>query len=248
MTNPSATFNLDKRAFLHHKLDDILHSWARKTGHGTFFLSVTDGIPNFQFGLQLDLCDVATNPEPPLPPARQDHHHQEAPQRVPQGKKARNRARAARFQAAKAAASAAASTESRTPFPGQGKLVGTAPKPVLSLPLKKGDVFPPQSNSTSSTTTSATTSSSVVRSPPPSTSASTMSSSLAPAQPTNFRVPLKVKDAVLSDDSDDETEEFYDCGQCNSEIDSNAPSYYCPLCVKCFHVQCITGHKCISFV
>ena len=248
MTNPSATFSLDKRAFLHHKLDDILHSWARKTGHGTFFLSVTDGIPNFQFGLQLDLCDVAINPEPPQLPARQDQHHQEAPQRVPQGKKARNRARAARFQAAKAAASAAASTETRTSFPGQGKIVGTAPRPVLSLPLKKGDVFHPQSNSTSSTTTSSTTSSSVVRSPPPSTSVSTMSSSLSQDQPTNFRVPLKVKDAVLSDDSDDDTEEFYDCGQCNSEIDSNAPSYYCPLCVKCFHVQCITGHKCISLV
>ena len=245
MTNPLATFSLDKRAFLHQKLDDILHSWARKSGHGTFFLSVTDGIPNFQFGLQLDLCDVATNPEPPLPPpqARQDHQHQEAHQR---GKKARNRARAARFQAARAAASAATSTESRTSFPGQGEIVGTAPKPVLSLPLKKGDVFPPQSNPTSSTTSSAKTSSSVVRSPPP--SASTISSTLPPDQPTNFRVPLKVKDAVLTDDSDDETEEFYDCGQCNSEIDSNAPSYYCPLCVKCFHVQCITGHKCISSV
>ena len=196
----------------------------------------------------MDLCDVATNPEPPLPSARQDHHQQEAPQRVSKGKKARNRARAARFQAAKAAESAAASSESTTSFPGQGKIVGSAPKPVLSLPLKKGDVFPPKSNSNSSTTTSSTTSSSVVRSPPHSMSAS--SSSLPPAQPTNIRVPLKVKDAVavLSDDSDDEPEEFYDCGQCNSEIDSNAPSYYCPLCMKCFHVQCITGHKCISFV
>ena len=81
MTNPSATFTLEKRAFLHHKLDDILHSWARKTGHGTFFLSVTDGIPNFQFGLQLDFCDASSTPEPRLPPADQDHQQQAAPSR-----------------------------------------------------------------------------------------------------------------------------------------------------------------------
>ena len=82
--------------------------------------------------------------------------------------------------------------------------MGTAPKPVLSLPLKKGDVFSPESNSISSTTTSTTASSSVVRSPPPSTSTYTISSSLPSAQPTNFRAPLKVNDAVLSDDSDDD--------------------------------------------
>ena len=81
MTNPSATFSLDKRAFLHHKLDDILHSWARKTGHGTFFLSVTDGIPNFQLGLQLDFCDASSTSEPCLPPAGQDRQQQVAPSR-----------------------------------------------------------------------------------------------------------------------------------------------------------------------
>ena len=80
MTNPSATFSLEKRAFLHHKLDDILHSWARKSGHGTFFLSVTDGVPNFQFGLQLDFCDAGSTPEPRQPPAGQDHQQRDAPQ------------------------------------------------------------------------------------------------------------------------------------------------------------------------
>jgi hypothetical protein len=81
MTNPSATFSLEKHAFLHHKLDDILHSWARKSGHGTFSLSVTDGIPNFQFGLQLDFCDAGSTPEPPLlPPAGENHQQRGAPQ------------------------------------------------------------------------------------------------------------------------------------------------------------------------
>ena len=94
-------------------------------------------------------------------------------------KKARNHARAAKFRAAKAAAAtvaAAALTASTITFPGQGKIVGTNIKPVLSLPLKKGDAFPPlvtvtSSTTTSSTTTSSTTSaaaSSVVRSPSPS--------------------------------------------------------------------------------
>ena len=143
---------------------------------------------------------------------------------------------------------AAALTASTITFPGQGKIVGTAPKPVLSLPLKKGDAFPPLATATSSTTTSLTTSaatSSVVRSPPPS---STLSS-LATSSSFHQVLPVKVKDAVLSDESDDELENaeyYYNCGQCNDNIESL--SYYCPLCVKCFHVQCITGHKCIKLV
>ena len=187
----------------------------------------------------------------------QEHHQEDAPQKHQQCKKARNQARAAKFREAKAAAAAeaavaaAALTASTITFPGQGKVVGTAPKPVLSLPLKKGDAFPPlatatPSTTTSSTTTSSTTSaatSSVVRSPPPS---STLSS-LATSSSFHQVLPVKVKDAVLSDESDDDSENveyYYNCGQCNDDIESDSPSYYCPLCVKCFHVQCITGHKC----
>ena len=58
MTRP-ATFSHQKRNFLHHKLDDVLHLWAMGSGQGTFHLSVCDGIPNFQCGLHLDFQDVA---------------------------------------------------------------------------------------------------------------------------------------------------------------------------------------------
>jgi hypothetical protein len=234
MTNSSATFTFDKRNFLHQKLDEILHSWARKSGHGTFFLSVTDGVPNFQFGLQLDLSDAGSASEPLHQSVHQQHQHQ----RRGLAKQARNRARAAKYQAAKAASTAAASAVSTNVFPGQGQIVGAAPKPVISLPLKIGDVFPPSSTNSS---TPAPSSNSVVSSPPNSTSK---------VQLTNFAGPVKCRDAVLSDDSDDETEEeqFYTCGQSSQDIENNSPSYYCPLCMKCFHVQCITGHKCISFM
>ena len=236
---------------------DFLQSWARKSGHGTFFLSVTDGIPNFHFGLQLDFCDAGPTPEPRLPPAGQDHQQRDAPQQKhTQGKKARNQVRAANFHAAKAAAAvaptaAASATPSTISFPEHGKFVGTAPNPVLPLPLKKGDVFPPSTTSTtftSSTSTAETTSASVVRSSHPSSTSSTlaMSPSSHPVLP-----PVKVRDAVLSEESDDENDDaeyYYNCGQCDDDIDSKSPSYYCPLCVKCFHIQCITGHKCIKLV
>ena len=241
MTNSSATFSFEKRSFLHNKLDDLLNSWARKSGHGTFFLSVTDGVPNFQFGLQFDLSDPVSASEPRHQPVQQHHQKQQVSQRSLHGKKARNRARAVRYQAAKAAESAAKAASDKA-FPGQGKIVGAAPKPVLPLPLKKGDVFPP------SPIPSATTP--LVSSPPPSTSTSSKAPIFTNSHPTTIAFPVKVRDAVISDDSDDESEqeEFYSCGQCEADIDSNSPSYYCPLCVKCYHVQCIAGHKCKSFM
>ena len=62
-------------------------------------------------------------------------------------------------------------------------------------------------------------------------------------QPTNLAVTVKCRDAILSD-SDDETveDELYYCGQCQTDIDSSSFSYYCQLCVKVYHVQCINGH------
>ena len=242
MTNSAATFSQEKQSFLHHKLDDLLNSWARKSGHGTFFLSVTDGVPNFQFGLQFDLSDASSASEPRHQPQPVQQNRQKLPQRSLHGRKARNRARAARYQVAKAAESAAKAAP-YIAFPGQGQPVGAAPKPVLPLPLKKGDVFPPSPIPPSETTK-------LVSSPPPSTSTSSKAPILAKSHPTNIVFPVKVRDAVISDDSDDESEqeEFYSCGQCEADIDSSSPSYYCPLCVKCYHVQCIAGHRCVSFM
>ena len=242
MTNPLASFTQLKRNFLHHKLDDIIHLWARGSGQGTFFLSVSDGVPNFQCGLNLDFLDrdCGSAPDPPKQAVRQRG----------QKKQERNRIRAAKHQVAKAAAAAPAARQAPT-FTGPGHVVGTALQPVLPLPLKKGDVFPPPTPVVSSPLLAAST---MPSSPPASTRttpvvSSTPSRTTPPATtpshsiPTNSAVPpLKCRDEVLSDDSDDD--ELYNCGRCLLDVDSNSASYYCPLCVTVFHMQCITGHQC----
>ena len=125
-----------------------------------------DGEPSLQFAINLDFEDVSVQ-EPPQP----RHHHPQHPsanlqsgmrRRKGPAKLAKNRKRAADFQAAKAAASAAAVTS----FPGVGRAVGTGTGPTLPLPLSKGDYFPPPPTtsvcttltSSSTTTTSTTTS------------------------------------------------------------------------------------------
>ena len=117
MTNSSSIFSLPKRDFLHSKLDDIINLWARRSGQGTFYLSVIDGVPNFQCGLQLDFSDVSV-PEH-SPQLAQHHQHQlhQGPRRRGAGRQTRNRERAAKFQAAKAAATAASAKPNHT-FPG----------------------------------------------------------------------------------------------------------------------------------
>ena len=242
MTNSSTYFSLDKRNFLHYKLDEILNSWVRKSCLGTFFLTVTDGVPTFQFGLNFDLSDAVSAPEAQTEPNKQQHHPLQGHPRRGQAKQARNRARAQRFQAAQAAAAAAPESCNPT-FPGRGQALGNASKPVLSITLKIGDAFPLSSTKVPNPAQSSTS----VVPPPPSTSTSSKTPSFAHEQPTNFAGPVKCRDAILSDESDDETDEeqFYSCGQCDKDINSDSPSYYCPLCVKCYHIQCIAGHRCL---
>ena len=74
MANSSATFSLPKRDFLHSKLEEIIRLWARGSGQGTFYLSVIDGVPDFQCGIHLDFSDVSV-PEHSHQPAHQPHHH-----------------------------------------------------------------------------------------------------------------------------------------------------------------------------
>ena len=177
MTNPLASFTQLKRNFLHHKLDDILHLWARGSGQGAFFLSVSDGVPNFQCGLNLDFLDrdCGSVPDPPK------QAFQQRGQRGPCGhkKQERNRKRAAKHQAATAAAAAPAARRAPA-FSGPGHVVGTALQPVLPLPLKKGDVFPPPPPATTAPVVSSTPS-----------GATTSSANTAPTQshPTNLAVP-----------------------------------------------------------
>ena len=155
------------RNFLHYKLDEILNSWVRKSGLGTFFLTVTDGVPTFQFGLNFDLSDAVSAPEAQTEPNKQQHHPLQGHPRREQAKQARNRARAQRFQAGKAAAAAAPGSCKPT-FPGRGQALGNASKPVLYIPLKIGDAFPLSSTNVPKP---AQSSNSVVP-PPPSTSTS----------------------------------------------------------------------------
>ena len=119
---------------------------------------VNDGEPDFQFGVNLDMCD-GLQPEhhhQPSPPRQPPHPGQDGARRRGPGRQARNRLRAAAHQAAKAAAlaanpgkatavPAAAQTSVAAPaniFPGEGQLLGTAAKPTLPLPLCKGAAFP----------------------------------------------------------------------------------------------------------
>ena len=176
MTNPLATFTNLKRNFLHHKLDDIIHLWARGSGQGTFFLSVSDGVPNFQCGLNLDFLDrdCGSVPDPPKQAFQQRGQHG---QRGPRGhkKQERNRLRAVKYQAATAAAAAPAARHAPA-FPGPGHVVGTALQPVLPIPLKKGDVFPPPTpTSTTPVVPSPLLAASSAPAPPPSNSSGVLS-------------------------------------------------------------------------
>ena len=149
------------------------------------------------------------------------------------------------------AAAAAPAARRATAFPGPGHVVGTALQPVLPIPLKKGDVFPPPTPASTPVVSSPPSEASPPPAPVVSSTPSgsrTLSANTAPTQshPTNLAVPpLKCRDEVLSEGSDDDDDnELYNCGRCLLDIDRNSASYYCPLCVKVFHTQCITGHQC----
>ena len=96
----SSIFSLSKRDFLHQKLDELLRVWARASGQGSFYLTVADGFPDFQFAIYLDFDDVSA-PEANLHPHNHPQHHKRKPRGPAQ--QAKNRKRAADYQAAKAA-------------------------------------------------------------------------------------------------------------------------------------------------
>ena len=103
MDDNASSFTFQKREFLHKQLDDILRLWYRASGQGTFFFSVSEGNPNFQYGIQLDFDEDLPEPD------HHSNHHQpqhSAVRRRGPARQARDRARAARFQAAQASAAA----------------------------------------------------------------------------------------------------------------------------------------------
>ena len=254
MTNPStkSSFSFLKRNFLHNKLDEVLRLWHRGSGQGSFFFAINDGEPSFQFAINLDFEDVSV-PEPSQPGHGHHHpsHHPSAPlqsggrRRKGPAKLAKNRQRAANFQAAKAAAAAATAADTPAPvtsFPGIGRAVGSASGPTLPLPLSKGDYFPsppipPTSVCTmlpSSTTTSTVAATSTVNTTAAATSFSNHVN--------------QVMNEVLTDSDDDDDELVNSCGRCLSGYDSRSgPAYYCPMCRQYYHLACGNGHQCISF-
>ena len=144
------TFSFTKRDFLHSKLDEVLRLWHRGSGQGSFTFNINDGDPTFQFGLHLDFED-GSGSEPTHHQTQPQQHHSGPPRHVVRrrgpAKQAKNRQRAAEYQAAKAAKEAAPAS-SAYKFPGEGKPVGTASGPTLPLPLSKGASFPPPTTHT----------------------------------------------------------------------------------------------------
>ena len=251
MTNTSSnsSFSFIKRSFLHSKLDEVLRLWHRGSGQGSFVFTINDGEPNFQFAINLDFEDVSV-PEPSQPQHRphQASQHPSAPlqsgvrRRKGPAKLAKNRKRAADFQAAKAAAAVATAADTPSAaisFPGVGRVVGTGSGPTLPLPLSKGDFFPPPQPPTLACTT--LTSSAIT-----STNSSTSTSTAA----TSFSNPVPVQQVMneVITDSDDDDELINSCGRCLSGYDSRSgPAYYCPICLQYYHLACGNGHQCITF-
>ena len=127
----SSLFSLPKREFLHQqKLDELLRVWARASGQGSFYLTVADGSPDFQFAIQLDFDD-ASAPEANFPPQNHPQHRVRKPRGPAQ--QAKNRKRAAEYQAAKAARHRAVKAESEVILPFKGNLLPVKkPSPPLS--------------------------------------------------------------------------------------------------------------------
>ena len=250
MTNTSSnsSFSFIKRSFLHSKLDEVLRLWHRGSGQGSFVFAINDGEPNFQFAINLDFEDVSV-PEPSQPQHRphQASQHPSAPlqsgvrRRKGPAKLAKNRKRAADFQAAKAAAAVATAADTPSAaisFPGVGRVVGTGSGPTLPLPLSKGDFFPPPPQPPTLACTTLTS------------SAITSTNSSTSTAATSFSNPVPVQQVMneVITDSDDDDELINSCGRCLSGYDSRSgPAYYCPICLQYYHLACGNGHQCISF-
>ena len=219
-----------------NKLDEVIKIWASGSGQGSFSFSVDNGTPSLKYGLQLGMQDVSV-------PTRVQHHRgrrHRGPARV-----ARDRERAARHQAAIAAKQA---------FPGRGQAVGSAAKPVLPIPLQRGDILlsqikvtPPSPPPVSAVATMA---SPVVTTTTTSTSLSSpvnvTTSQLSPAM-------VEVRDELLSETDDEEDElltpgtlKLSSCSLCGQPFTSSSGPGFCPPCGKYYHTQCGRVHDCLG--
>ena len=253
---------LDKRQFLHSKLDEILHVWARGSGQGSFIFIIKDGSPDFEFCSKIDFTDVS----PPKQEIQQNPQRSRGPAR-----RERDRQRAAKHQAVCAARATAVSTAvTASPvstFPGEGQQIGRAAGPTLPIPLQKGDVLPSLSNgatvcsSTLSTTTSTVRTSlvSTTCSMKPSTVCSTLSTptvatSLLMISPrlSTTTSPSNLIGGTHHGGSDSENQYTDDseddpCKHCQRHLDMRSNPTGCPLCLYVYHKMCLPGHKCVSF-
>ena len=131
----SNTFHQLKREFLHRQLDEVIAIWARGSGQGKFKLSVDEGIPDLQFGIQLNFQDAPLHKPPHNP---HEHPHKTKRRRGP-ARQSRDRIRAADHQAKSTVAASVTAEESSLAstsgsFPGRCTVLGTAGKPSLPSP------------------------------------------------------------------------------------------------------------------
>ena len=173
----------------------------------------------------------------------------------------RDRQRAAKHQAAKAAAAVPVPA-----FPGTGRAVGSAARPILPIPLRKGDVFPsPEIQVTPASppslpavvTTALSTSSSPVAPTVPHNSITTSSTNLPTMTLVNSSLlspAMAVRDEILSESDDEKLtpvtrQMLAACGLCHQPFTSSSGPGYCPQCQKCYHIDCGREHysQCLAF-
>ena len=261
------SFSQEKRNYLHSKLDEVLRLWYRNAGQGYFNLAINDGVPEFQFGVYLDMGDgLHDNQEHSQPPqhvhaqasksphADIKHRHGRGPRRSP-ARQARNRRRAAAHQAALASKTAAESvvtaaatdnssdTAAAAPtalFPGQGQILGTVARTTChpSPP-------PPTVCTTLSVVVPSLTS--VKCSLVSNITTSTTSSVPLPGQPA-VTPPVLCNDELEGDESGDDDELFTFCGRCLKPFDADSDFGCCSRCVKAYHRSCAAGHICMSYL
>ena len=257
-TKMTFNFSLPKRQFLHQKLDEIIRVWQRGSGKGSFILVINDGRPDFEFCTKLDFSE--TSPEQP----QQHHRHQGHPRRNRgPARRARDRERAAKYQAAMAAKDTSTADPAKK-FPGIGKPLGVAPAPTLPLPLQQGDAFPPMLNtsnfspvcttlpSTSTNNTVCTTLSSTSINNTVCTTLATnpITSSMVTSLPLLSQATSVVVPATDVHDVPDEHEDSDDeepCGNCGKHFDQRSNPTGCGICLYVFHAKCKPGHRCVSF-
>ena len=252
----TSSFTNQKRLFLLNKLDEIIKLWASGSGQGSFNFTVKNGTPNLQCGIQLEMEDVRVRVADPVHPYQHNAHHHQAVQRRRRGPARRSRDRQSQRAANHQAGLAAAAK-----FPGTGFAVGSAAKPSLPIPLRKGDVFPSKPPTTPQI--SLTPGSPVVSTVPTVTSSkASCSGSSGPTlllANTSMLSPamVKVRDEVVSDSEDSEDEELTPitrqilaaCARCLQPFTSSSGPGYCPQCDQCYHTECGREHReqCMAF-